>query len=445
MLCPNCGVEVGDSLTLCEKCKKKKAEQESVARGPVPAENSPEPSEPKTPSEGSPSIKKNVREDSEKVAKSPTVQLALGLFFLLVVLLAAGFLFDISGTSSEIPADFAPVSAIQVEGEEQGASESADPQVADIQAFTTASSKELYTDVYSQVSGFVEAGFSRAANKDALILYQPALRKFEIAFFSEQLSTEQRSQVLSVASLADPGLNPAPEALLSIWFDKASPRCSSTAISQAALLIGSEGERRSLPVEASVLDSFSCELAPGKKLHLETTQAVTQESSGETERFSWELSVSAPIYFASKAPSVSVFSSDLSQLGLWNPAEKSLSIGFFERLPDAAGRAQLQDTAELTAVKENQPLYSIHFELQDTPKQLRKSDIRSYGVVFHRLRLADDGSIEIPAAEPIGIYFVPSSERSPALSAVEATLFQGASVTGSMQDSAVLETGGRRS
>ncbi len=444
MLCPKCGVDVGNEILLCIECIDDISAHEVVEPEPEPepevGEEELDESELDAEQEPDEEIEKDLPQSdhkSSKVAPSANSKKLILLALLGIgILVVALLLFTGSSDDGGVPIDNGGDTGTEtVEGAEPGTdgTEEVEPVVEPVEGPKIPTAPTI-------TSGTVSAAGKSIAAKDSISLYFPVEERLEIAFFSKELTDEQKLSVFDLSSLNDlEGIQPA--FISTFWLRRGTSFCGSAAVNRYTVKVNAEAGTIDRPAEFDFraqrggIAELTCRLEQGAPLTAEFSQSTFDRERDKSFEYRWELRSSGPVYISRRPSKFTFTSNEQKPVAIWNKENRELQIGFFEDRVTGLEREAMRKAKSLLAVENKKPRMHVSFEVNEKYNSFEKNALRSYGVHFHRDAVNDGKGLTFPGdKDEASFYFVVTTKETEQLARLVGHLYEGDVIQGSMRD-----------
>ena len=421
MLCPKCGTDVGDEISLCPVCEKKAEEGEidletSDVTAPADAEEKTEESIEELPSSASLELPKEERSFP-----------LLPIIFILGLALAGFAVQSMSGGDFKDLAidDRAPVIEPSVETEPEEEVEQ-HPQQVDLPTMPTFTTGTAVT-----------AG-RRVNAADSIAVYYPLKEKVEIAYYQRKLSEIQKISALSTTSLKELS-GRRPELLAHFWLTPGAAFCSKANIERYAVdtFANEGGLSHSVDFDFAKnlggIDSFSCQIEKYFQVGSSLVQSGVKEVKRERLEIGWEVSSRGPLYISTAAENYHFSSKQSRSIIVWDKKRAEVTVGYFKDSISEDEYLKIRDTKSLFSLKDKAPLVTVVFEMKPDASEFSLVFVKRYSVHFHRNR--EKGLFFPGDKDKVSFYYSPSTEVTSQISGLTGALYEAEKASGSLKHS----------
>lgn len=427
MLCPQCGNEVGEKIKLCDDCQAKRQARLAEERKVEEENNPPKATTPK--SAAARATDPNAAEESSANNSSKRTRKRVAILVALLIFALVGVKI---GKRLKHDKDVAPTS----------------PQsTATAQSSSAAPTAEEFSYL-GTVRGGLRYGKEEIRLAAVAGTYFRRTRRLELAFFRKWEKKIDAKAMRRKESL-DTVQGETPDIVLSISFKPDLESCNLQGIEEYRLKIFRNDSTLGLPSPVTTfpvkqlggtlgvgintaLETLACSFVDKEKINGNFRGSKQIVVRDESKSLSWELDFDLPLIGPADGKEVDYRSEAArTTIALWNSAAGTLDVGFFGMELSAEEKEQIRGAASLIALETKKPDAVFSLGLPQGASQLRREDIKTFGVTFYR---EGSESIQFPGFDKqVGLFYVGNSQGSGTLEGLSGTLKDGLPISGSYQ------------
>lgn len=439
MLCPNCGVEVGGEIRLCDNCVAEKAAREN----PTPSGDA------ASPDGQTDSNAPRVRNEDSDVSATRILIRKVGPA-LLLGLIIIGF-------------------AVAKMGLRSGSHEGGDPAGSSSSGAAVPSASPAVGSILEERPVLISIGRAAARLGGAEVKlgssfarYNRSKRQLEVAFYRDVLTNPDHTALADTPNILQ-AAGVRPDLVVAIVFRPGTTQCDPQAVTDYHVTAYKNaggfvfnGDSATFEVKSSttkpasgtladlrpLLDSIQCSFEDGTPSTMTLRGSKATFVRDDQLTLSWDLSVASAM-LTPEPPSTVTYSSKgaASSVAMWDPEKRELNIGFYAGKVSARSREVLREKRSLSAIAENQPDAVMTFSVGKTSSELTLSEVKTFGVQLYR---SHGAQLDFPGSdESIGAFFVGGAQNSGTLENLAGNLVEGSRVGGAYAHSLHKTVGGR--
>lgn len=429
MLCPNCGVDVGEEPRLCEKCaaandSMKPKEADSEGQDEVVEEETEDTEEQGEEEAASGDSTENAEvEDDEKspeteaasepVSASDTAAKSSKKLLIIVGMLGAAVLIGVTAL-------------FLLQGREEIDLFLPEAEVVSPQAAEVVSGQPSLRESVLQI------GIEKLSFIDSLSLYNPVSSVLEIGFFREPLSDSVRSRVEQLSSIKElAGLQP--DVLLILQLENGAEICSRDAVLDYRMLFPkglggiASGTEIILTQRKEAIVDLACTLRSGTQI----SALLKDEQEHDAKSLQWDLSVEGMLKTTKKEHRLHYGSgSAKSTVAIWDKKSRRLEVGFFDGPVAFSEKQKMRKTKSLSVLSKT-PTVVLSMDLREENTKLQVSNLVNYGVRFYRN--AEAGNLFPGKKDYVGFFFVAGGDRTRQIHRLRGFLKENELIEGSLR------------